>query len=470
MRTTTRRSPARRRLGVAAGLTLSAMALAACSGGGDGGTDVTGDAGAGGGGGGASSGSCTNEIVNDDAEQVSVWAWYPSFELVVDNFNQTHDDVQICWTNAGQGADEYTAFSTAIEAGTGAPDVIMLESEVIPTFTIRDALVDLSEYGAGDLEDQFTEGAWSDVTNGDAIYAIPVDGGPMGMLYRQDIFDQYGVTPPTTWEEFAAAAQQLKDAGYEGYITNFPINGNAFIHALLAQKGWEPFTYDAANPAEIGIDVSTAEAQEVLTFWDDLVDQGLVATDEAFTADYNTSLVDGTYAVYLAAAWGPGYLQGLSDADEGAVWRAAPIPQWEGEEPVQINWGGSTFAVTTQARNAELAAQVAKEVFGTEEAWDIGIEEAALFPLWKPVLESDEFATREYPFFDGQQIQGDVFLDAAAGYSGFTFAPFQTYVYDQQTEVLQSMIEGSADPQAVLDDFEQRLVAYANSQGFTVVE
>ena len=26
----------------------------------------------------------------------------------------------------------------------------------------------------------------------------------MGMIYRKDIFDQYGITPPTTWEEYEA--------------------------------------------------------------------------------------------------------------------------------------------------------------------------------------------------------------------------------------------------------------------------
>ena len=35
----------------------------------------------------------------------------------------------------------------------------------------------------------------------------------MGMIYRKDIFDQYGITPPTTWAEYEAAAQTVKDAG-----------------------------------------------------------------------------------------------------------------------------------------------------------------------------------------------------------------------------------------------------------------
>ncbi|MCP2635842.1 extracellular solute-binding protein [Microbacterium sp. HD4P20] len=417
--------------------------------------------------GGPAEASCTNEIVNPDATQVSVWAWYPAFEEVVDLFNETHDDVQVCWTNAGQGNDEYTKFSTAIESGSGAPDVIMLEAEVLSSFSIRDALVDLSEYGAADVKGDYTEGAWKDVSSGDAVYAIPVDGGPMGMLYRQDILDEHGITPPTTWDEFAAAAKTLKDAGAPGVIADFPPNGRAYTQALFAQAGAAPFEYDNATPGEIGIEVNDQGSKDVLAYWADLAEQGLVAVDEAFTADYNTMLVDGTYAIYVAAAWGPGYLQGLEGTDDSAVWRAAPVPQWDAANPVQINWGGSTFAVTSQAEDKEAAALVAKEIFGTEEAWKIGIEQAALFPLWKPILESDYFRDLEYPFFGGQQINKDVFLEAAAGYSGFTFSPFQNYAYDQlQEEVTAVVVDNSKDAGQALDDLQATLETYAKDQGF----
>lgn len=436
---------------------LTAVALSACSSGSAGGST-------------AADATCTNTIVNEDAPQVLVWAWYPAFEQVVDLFNETHDDVQVCWTNAGQGNDEYTKFSTAIEAGSGAPDVIMLESEVLSSFTIRDALVDISEFGAGDLSGSYTEGAWNDVTSGDAVYAIPVDSGPMGMLYRQDLFDAAGIAVPTTWDEFAAASQQLKDSGSGGVLVNFPTNGRAFNQALFAQAGSEPFVYDKTNPTEVGINVNDSNAKEVLAYWDDLVKKDLVTTDDAFTADYNTSLVDGTYAVYLAAAWGPGYLQGLSDADDTAEWRAAPLPQWDADNPVDVNWGGSTFAVTEQADDKELAARVAMEIFGTEEAWKIGIEQGALFPTYTPVLESEYFTELEAEFFGGQQVNKEVFLPAAAGYSGFTFSPFQNYAFDQLTEQQYAMVQGQKSSDQALDDLQASLVQYATEQGFTVTE
>ncbi|MCM0618787.1 ABC transporter substrate-binding protein [Nocardioides bruguierae] len=414
--------------------------------------------------------SCTNEIVEADAPQVTVWAWYPAFEQVVDLYNETHSDVQVCWTNAGQGNDEYTKFSTAIEAGKGAPDVIMLESEVITSFAIREALVDLTEFGADEVEGDYTEGAWRDVSSGSAVYAIPVDGGPMGMLYRKDIFEKYDVAVPTTWAEFADAARQLKKAGFPGTIADFPTNGRAFVQALFAQKGASPYEYDLQTPQDVTIGLADDGSKEVLEYWDELAQEGVVATDEAFTPDYNTKLVDGTYAAYLAAAWGPGYLNGLSGADAKAEWRAAPLPQWDASDPVQVNWGGSAFAVTSQASDQELSAQVATEIFGTMDAWKIGIEEGALFPLWRPVLESDYYRDLEYPFFGGQKINADVFLDAAAGYEGFTFSPFQNFSYDKLTEQLTAVNQGETDPATALDDLQDQVVSYAQEQGFTVTE
>jgi multiple sugar transport system substrate-binding protein len=434
----------------------TAVALTGCAGGN------------GSGGGGAAAASCTNTIVNAEAPQVTVWAWYPAFNEVVDNFNNTNSDVQICWTNAGQGNDEYTKFSTSIESGSGAPDVIQLESEVLSSFTIRDALVDLTEFGANDVKDQYAEGAWEDASSGDAVYAIPVDGGPMGMLYRQDIFDAAGIQVPTTWKDFETAAQKLKESSNGAVIADFPTNGRAFNQALFAQAGSVPFEYDSANPQEVGIKVNDQGAKDVLEYWDGLVKKGLVATDDAFTADYNTKLVDGSYAVYLAAAWGPGYLQGLSDADPNAIWRAAPLPQWDAANPVQVNWGGSTFAVTKQAKDKKLAAKVAMGIFGNKEGMNLGVDKGALFPSYAPVLEAEEFATKEYKFFGGQQINKDVFLKAAAGYQGATFSPFQNYAYDQLTVQLYSMVQGEKDAGKALDDLQSSLEQYATEQGFTL--
>ena len=64
-----------------------------------------------------------------------------------------------------------------------------------------------------------------------------------------------------------------------------------------------------------------------------------------------------------------------------------------------------------------------------------------------------------------------MFLPAAAGYSGFTFSPFQNYAYDQlQEEVTAVVVENEKDAATALDDLQATLEKYATEQGFTLLD
>ena len=435
-----------------------AGALSACTAGGGGDT-----------GGGNDDANCTNTIPKEDLPIVTMWAWYPNMELVVDNFNEQNDEVQVCWTNAGAGGDAYDKFQTAISAGSGAPDVMMVEADRIATFQAQEALVDLSDLGYEDVKDKFSEGAWKDVSVGDGIYGAPVDGGPMGMIYRTDIFEQYGITPPTTWAEFETAAQTVKDAGGPVFAS-FAANQPAEVTALMYQNGAEPFTYDPADEGAIGINLNSDEVKEVLDYWSGLVEKGLVGTEDQFTPEYIAGVINGDYATYLSAAWAPGYLQG-SGVGEGAdagVWASAPMPQWDANSPIAINWGGSAFSVSSQADDPELAAQVAFGVYADQASLDDGWQNQIIFPLNVEVLESEEFLNYEVPFFDGQQANKEVYVPAANAYEGMTYTPIGQYYYSQLTEQIARINDGSATGSEAADALQEAVVAYAEEQGFTV--
>ena len=436
-------------------------ALAACTAGGGDNAD----------GGGNSDANCTNEIKNPDAPIVTLWAWYPNSETVVDNFNEANDDVQVCWTNAGAGGDAYDKFQTAISAGSGAPDVMMVEADRIAVFQAQDALVDLSDLGYEDVKDNFSEGAWKDVSVGEGVYGAPIDGGPMGMIYRTDIFEQYGITPPTTWEEFEATAQAVKDAGGP-FMASFAANQPAAVTALMYQNGAQPFEYDPANEGEIGIDLNSDEIKEVLDYWAGLVEKGLVGTEDQFTPEYIAGVIGGNYATYLSAAWAPGYLQGAGvgeGADEG-VWATAPMPQWDTANPIAINWGGSAFSVSSQADDPELAAKVAFGVYADQASLDEGWQNQIIFPLNVSVLDSPEFQDYEVPFFSGQQANKEVYVPAANAYEGMTYTPLGQYYYSELTKQIAAIHDGSATGSQAADALQEAVVAYAEEQGFTVTQ
>jgi multiple sugar transport system substrate-binding protein len=413
--------------------------------------------------------NCTNTIPKDDLPVVTMWAWYPNMELVVDNFNEQNDEVQVCWTNAGAGGDEYDKFQTAISAGSGAPDVVMLEADRIPTFQAQEALVELSDLGYEDVKENFSDGAWKDVSVGDGVFGAPVDGGPMAMIYRKDIFEQYGITPPTTWAEYEAAAQTVKDAGGP-FFGDLGANVPAVMMALQYQNGAQPFTYDAATPENIGIDLNDAASKEVLDYWAGLSSKGLVGTQDQFTPEYISGVIGGDYATYLSAAWAPGYLQGagVGEGADAGVWATAPLPQWDPDNPVSVNWGGSAFSVTTQANDPELAAKVAFGVYADDASLEDGWRNQIIFPLNVNVLEDPAFQDYEVPFFDGQQANKEVYVPAANAYTGMTYTPIGQYYYSAFTEQIAAINDGSVSGSEAADALQDDVAGYATEQGYTV--
>lgn len=413
--------------------------------------------------------NCTNTIPKDDLPVVTMWAWYPNMELVVDNFNEQNDEVQVCWTNAGAGGDAYDKFQTAISAGSGAPDVVMLEADRIPTFQAQAALVDLSDLGYEDVKENFSDGAWKDVSVGEGVYGAPVDGGPMGMIYRKDIFEQYGITPPTTWAEYEAAAQKVKDAGGP-LFGDLGANVPAVMMALQYQNGAQPFDYDEASPENISINLNDDASKEVLDYWAGLVSKGLVGTQDQFTPEYISGVIGGDYATYISAAWAPGYLQGagVGEGADAGVWATAPLPQWDPSNPVSVNWGGSAFSVTAQAKDPELAAKVAFGVYADDASLKDGWENQIIFPLNVNVLNDPAFQDYEVPFFDGQQANKEVYVPAANGYTGMTYTPIGQYYYSALTQQIAAINDGSISGSEAADALQDDVVGYATEQGFTV--
>ena len=446
-----------RRLAVTASALSLAAGVAACGGGGGGSSN-------------AKPTNCTNKIVHADAPRVSVWAWYPNMAKVVDNFNNAHTDVQVCWTVAGQGQPEYAKFQTAISAKKGAPDVIMLEADQLVGFEIQGALVDLSQFGADDVKANFSAGAWKDVSQGSAVYAIPVDGGPMAMIYRTDVFSKYGIkAPPKTWAEYAADAAKVKAAGGPNF-GDFGSNVPAATTALMIQKGADPFGYDLADRTNITIKLDDQATKDVLTYWGDLATKKLVGTADQFTTDYIAGVVNGKYATYISAAWAPGYLTGagVGNGTDKGKFAVAPLPQWDPASPVSVNWGGSAFAVTNQASDKKAAAEVAKGLYADDASLTDGWKTQTIFPLNQNVLKSDAFVNAKVDFFNGQTVNQDIYIPAENAYHGFVYSPFTVYYYAQLQAQIVKINQGQTTGAQAATDLQQIMVKYATSQGFTV--
>ncbi|MFF8874613.1 ABC transporter substrate-binding protein [Streptomyces massasporeus] len=398
--------------------------------------------------------------------RLTFWTWVPDIQQEVALFERKYPAIKVDVVNAGQGVAHYTKLRTALKAGTGAPDMAQIEYQAIPTFTITDSLLNLSPYGATALKDRFVDWTWGQVSGpGGEVWAIPQDTGPMGMLYRKDIFDQHGIDVPTTWDEFAAAARKLHKADPDVYLTNLAANEHAAWHGLLWQAGAKP--YAVSGKSDLTIAVDDALSKKLARYWGGLAKEGVISTDPDFTDGWYAGFNKGKYATWLTAAWGPAFLSGSAKPTAGK-WRAAPLPQWDAAEPVSGNWGGSTTAVIRSTKNPIAAAQFAQFLNSDPASAKMFATKQFFFPATKSLL-ADESFTGDTPAFYGGQKVNQVFADISDTVPAtFQWPPFLDQAAKDWTETVGKSLADRADTVAALGTWQTRLTTYAKNQGFTV--
>lgn len=396
---------------------------------------------------------------------ITFWSWVPGIEKQVAAFEDAYPDITVKLENVGQGADHYTKVRTAIEAGQGAPDVIQVEYQYVSSFVLTDSLLDLAPYGAGDIESDFVPWVWNQVSNGDAVYAIPQDAGPLGNLYREDILTAAGIAEaPATWADYADAAQAVKDSS-GSYISNLAPNEPGSFLGLLWQAGAAPFSYDGDQT--VGINIDSARAQEVVAYWQDLIDRDLVSVDPDFTDGWYQGLANGSYAGWLTAAWGPLFLQGTA-ADTAGLWRAAPLPQWDASNPASGNWGGSSSAVLKSSENPIVAAEFAKWI-NTDPASTLAFAtEQFLFPTTTAIIDAPEFSGQKAAFYGDQEVNALFAEISETVDTEFQWLPITDYVFSSFNDTLGKQISEKGDLAAGLTAWQDAVSTYAVDQGFTV--
>jgi multiple sugar transport system substrate-binding protein len=127
--------------------------------------------------------------------------------------------------------DLYNAILTDATTGTNSYDAYVMSPQWNADFVAAGVLEDLTDYVNNDPDID-----WEDIapffrnfiaTYNGSIYVIPLDGDFHMIYYRTDLFEDAGMTPPRTWEEYLDAAahfngQDLNEDGTEDYGSCIP--------------------------------------------------------------------------------------------------------------------------------------------------------------------------------------------------------------------------------------------------------
>ncbi|TDY50211.1 multiple sugar transport system substrate-binding protein [Alicyclobacillus sacchari] len=401
---------------------------------------------------------------------ITWWSWVPNAQTEVNIFEKYYPNIKVKLVNAGAGSTEYQKFSTVVQAGSGIPDVVMLEFDMMPQYISTGALQDISKY-VGNLKSKFSPWTWSEVSMGGGVYGIPEDTGPMGLFYQTSLFKKYNLAVPTTWAQFEQEALVFHKKDPKQYFSYFSDTDGQWMFGLLWQAGVLPFQGSGNNWS---VRIDTPEAVKVFSMWQRLVKAGAVQNISDFGPAWEKNLNNGMYATAVGSAWYDSealvpYDHNLSSQK----WHAALIPQWTVGGTMDGDWGGSVQAVTKASKYPEAAAIFAAFINASPAELPHDVAPAkdgggGLFPAATEGFGLPAFKAKN-PALDNQPANVDVFEEESSRVNAkFQWSPWSSYVFNElQTEIGRAFA-GKESVQQALANVQQQVMSYARSQGYSV--
>ncbi|MDD2978743.1 MAG: ABC transporter substrate-binding protein [Hespellia sp.] len=284
-------------------------------------------------------------------------------------------------------------------------------------------LMDLEEYAkAADYEATANAGlisACREVGSG-TLKSIPYQPNVFAFFYNKDLFKQAGITSePTTWDEFLAVCQKLKDAGITP-ITCDDAYADCMIGYHLGRLGGEDKVKEIVANGEWDDPIVLQMAQD----YQELADKGYFSENigsNVWPAGQNSELALGEVAMYLNGSWLPNEVADTAGEDFNwgcfsypAVTKGA-IDTATGVEAA--NYGAQVFAINKDSKMGQqafdLICKITKgeydEKLATESngipADTSNAEWPALVKCTKPVMEA---CTTRYSWAVGIESDEDM--------------------------------------------------------------
>ncbi|MBE8519289.1 extracellular solute-binding protein [Amycolatopsis sp. H6(2020)] len=396
--------------------------------------------------------------------ELTMWSWAPNLDKVVALWNSGHPEAKVTVQKQAGGDELIPKILTAEKAGTG-PDLVQAEYQMIPTLVANDALADIGKFAAG-AKDRFAENVWKQVTVGsDAVYAIPQDIAPLALFYREDLFQQFGLKVPTTWDEFADDARDLKRKDPGRALATFSSNDPGLFAGLTQQAGAAWWT-TSGDTWKVAID--DPASRKVAQFWGGLIAEGALDNQPMYTPAWNKVLDDGKQLAWVSAVWAPGTLTTAAPSSKGK-WKMAPLPQWTPGAAVTGSWGGSGTGVTNGAEKrgkAEAAAKFATWLNTDPAAVAALVKESAVYPAATAAQTGGALTTPD--FFPNQPGFYGLAADIAKGTAAASWGPDVIVAYSAFKDAFGKASQDKSDFTAALGTVRQTTVTDMKKNGFKV--
>ncbi|MDY2628551.1 MAG: extracellular solute-binding protein [Lachnospiraceae bacterium] len=394
---------------------------------------------------GTTSDSSKGDSSGDKDNTLTVWAWDSQFNLYAMEeaariYQKDHPDfnletVEITWD------DLQTKLGTIIGSGdySQLPDICLMQDYAYQKYvTIYDGLFqDITDCGIDFT--QFAEGKLSASVVDGKNYGVPFDNGTDVAIYRTDILADAGYSiedlTGIDWNRFIEIGKDVySKTGYS--LLSIQTGSSDIIYQMMQSAGQSTWNEDgtpniAGNKVlkqclEIYKEMADTHVMDVRNSWDEYV--------ATFTSGKTAGVINGCWIMVQ-----------LQSAEElSGLWNVTNVPSLPGVEGATnyTNQGGSTWAVTSNCSNVELATDFLGSTFaGSMELYDTILPGAGAISTWLPAGESDVYA--EPQEFYGEQAVYKQIADYAAEVPSVDLGVYYTEANTALATVIGNILGGA---------------------------
>jgi ABC-type glycerol-3-phosphate transport system substrate-binding protein len=321
-------------------------------------------------------------------------------ESQVAAFNAKYPDVKVDVQTFAY-ADIHTNLLNAIIAGTGAPDLCSIDVFFLTQYI--DGLLDLSAHRA-EYEDQFVPPTLDLGSYQGKLYGLSGDSEPIGLFYRKDLWDKYGLKEEdiATWADLAEAGNKVnQDTNGEAYLYAMFSNDYRLYEILANQQGFGGYYFDDTDTKVIVDDPKMVEAVGVIKqLWES---KGVLQNpggDDIYGDEVTVLLKNGEVASQLiGAGWYPSALTQQMPELSGQ-WRLMRDPVIKAGETLTGYQYPTILVIPSLSQQPDLAWEFAVMAMTGDGARAM-FDKYHILPAWAPLL--DELSDQPDEYFGGQK-------------------------------------------------------------------
>ncbi|MFJ4159479.1 ABC transporter substrate-binding protein [Microbacterium testaceum] len=448
---------ARRRLALAGGLAVvSALALSACSPASSGGD--------------ADSQYGFTAAEQDPSSAITVWV-DSSREPIAKAFETANPDVKLNIETYDGGSGGSGSFQQKValfdQSGEGWPDVVFSSQQNDTSWASKEnngvqAFAAPLNKGLMDQSflDGFTKGALGPMTVDDTVYGLRNDLAPVVFWYNKALFDQFGYTIPTTWEDYKTLSDKVA-AEHPGYILGSV--GDSFQAPYVYYWGGEAPIFEVSGDTFTS-NFSDPNSEKVTDLIDHMLANKTLVTDSVFGTDFVTKYKDKLLGI-PGPAW---YSGALFQNDKSLNYTAGTVGvgqalSWSDGDKVTGNVGGGVWYGSSHSKNLDAVKKFLTFVTSSDDA----VKLAAGLPAYQSAADAWLKEQAASNFYVGD-FQKNISGAASSVWQGWGYPSFS--IEAAFSKVVLPAITAGKTVASVTDAWQTEMDNQAQVQGYTVAK